>query len=440
MIRILILHFSLISINLFGQAPEDSLKTLYPVKVDSIYISGNEITEEFIITRELTFGISDTVDFATADYNRERIYSLGIFNQVSLYPEQINGKNIINIYVEESWYIYPIPFINIKESDWKKLSFGLNLSVKNFRGRNETVSALVAFGYDPTYALSYYNPNSIGNENIFISSRISYSNVTNKSGLAEMIYGQEFDQKQISANFEIGRRFDLFHRLAIQTGFSYIETPFYIEGINASGSRIDRVLILGAGYQYDSRDLIQFPRHGLFFNANYIQKGLGINNINYSIVNFDLRNYYNVVEKLHFKWRVANRSTFGNTVPYYDNSIIGLENRIRGFFFDRFEGSHLYMASAELYYPIIEELKITLDFIPIVPKKLLSYRFALYVHTFADAGATQNGEASFNFSSFRKGYGAGLTILILPYYAARAEFAINEYRRTEIILDVGISF
>lgn len=440
MVKLLTINFFLISFSLYGQTQEDSLKLLYPLKVDSIFISGNEITEEFIITRELTFGINDTIDFETADYNRERIYSLGIFNQVALIPFQVNGKNVLNINVEESWYIYPIPFVNIKERDWKKLSFGAFLVLKNFRGRNETLSAVFAFGYDPSYSLSYYNPNSIGNENIFLSTRISYSTVANKSSVAEMLYGQGFEQKVINTNLEIGRRFDLFHRIALQTGYSYIETPFFIDGINASGSRIDRVFSLGAGYQYDTRDLIQFPKQGLFINTSFIQKGLGINDINYSVASFDLRNYHNIAGKLHFKWRIANRSTFGDQVPYYDNSIIGLENRIRGFFFDNFEGMHLYLASAELYHPVIEELKINLDFIPIIPKKLLSYRFGLYVHAFADAGAVHKRESAFGIGNFKKGYGAGFTVLILPYYAARAEIAINEYRRTEFIFDVGISF
>jgi outer membrane protein assembly factor BamA len=437
---IIIIHFFVFSIYLFAQTEKNGREELYPFIVDSVIVTGNDITEEFIILRELTFSPGDTLDYETANYNRERIYSLGIFNQVLLDPQISEDANLLYIIVEESWYIYPIPFVNIKERDWNKLSFGMYLILKNFRGRNETLSATAALGYDPTFGISYYNPNSIGNENIFFFSRISYSDISNKSALAEQIAGRSFDQKVISTDLEIGRRFLLFHKFALKFGFSYIETPFYIDGVNASNDRIDRVYSLSAGYQFDTRDLIQFPKSGYYFNASHIFKGIGISDINYNVSRIDLRSYFRIVDKLHYKMRFTSRFTGGRKVPFYDNSIIGLEDKIRGFFKNKFEGNHSYLVSAEMYYPIIEEWHINLNFIPIIPKQLLSYRFALYAQLFADAGAVQNSNTALGLNDFKNGYGAGITILVLPHYVARIEYAINELRKSEFIIDVGISF
>ena len=436
----ILLYFFTFSFLSFTQTDDNVKSGLYPFKVDSIAIKGNDITEEFIITRELTFQIGDTIDYKSAQYNRERIYSLGIFNQVTLEPELNENLNILNIIIEESWYIYPIPFVNIKERDWEKLSFGMYLFLKNFRGRNETLSAVLAFGYDPTYTISYYNPNSIGNENIFFLTRVGYSNVSNKSLIAENLVGSTFEQKVIFSDIEIGRRFELFHKLAVGLSYNYIETPFYIKGINASNERIDRMFGVGVSYQYDTRDLIQFPKSGFYVNTSYIFKGMGINDINYNVARLDFRSYNPLIERLLFKWRFTSRFTLGDKIPYYDNSIIGLEDKIRGFFSQNFEGNHSYLTSMELYYPIIEELYINLDFIPIIPKQLLSYRFALYAQVFGDAGAVQMRNSSVSLNDFKSGYGAGITVLILPYYAARVEYAINELRQSEIILDLGISF
>lgn len=430
----------LLGIEIIPQADVKMRREFYPFKVDSISIQGNDLTREFIITRELTFEVGDTIDYETAAYNRERIYSLGIFNQVTIEPTKNDTTNILNIIVEESWYIYPIPFVNIKERDWNKLSFGMYLVLKNFRGRNETLSAVAAFGYDPTFGLTYYNPNTIGNENISFFSRLFYSDVSNKSLIAEQLAGQTFEQKVISADIEIGRRFNLFHRFALRFGFNYIESPFYLDGLSASEERIDRVYSLSAAYQYDTRDLAQFPKSGFYFNSSYILKGMGINDINYNVARIDLRSYHQLIEKLHFKMRFTSRFTIGDRVPFYDNSIIGLEDKIRGFFKQKMEGNHSYLTSAELYYPIIEEWQINLDFIPIIPKQLLSYRFALYAQLFADAGAVQIRNTPLRIGDFKSGYGAGLTILILPHYVARIEYAFNELRNSELILDVGISF
>lgn len=432
--------FIIISFLSFAQTDILTKSELYPFRVDSIVINGNDITKEFIILRELTFQKGDVIDYKTALYNRERIYSLGIFNQVTLEPQKTGDKNILDIIVEESWYIYPIPFVNIKERDWKKLSFGMFLILQNFRGRNETLSVTVAFGYDPTYILSYYNPNTIGNENIFFQTKIGYSNVSNKSIVAESLAGDNFEQKVIFGDLEIGRRFFLFHKLALNFSYTYRETPFYLEGVNASNERIDRLFSLGIGYNYDTRDLAQFPKSGIYANTSYIFKGLGINDINYNVARLDFRNYTTLIDKLLSKWRFTSRFVLGDRVPYYDNSIIGLEDRIRGYFYENFEGNHSYLASMELYYPIIEELHINLDFIPIIPKQLLSYRFALYTQLFADAGAVQMRNSPLGIKDFKKGYGAGLTVLILPYYSARIEYAINDLKQSEIILDLGISF
>ena len=130
-------------------------------------INGNEITEEFIILRELNFVIGDTLTQDNSFYNRERVYSLGIFNQVNFIPARIDSINILNINVEESWYIYPIPYLELKGNDSDKLSYGVYLRFKNFRGRNEDLTALIAFGFDPTFYLSYYNPNIYGNRKYF---------------------------------------------------------------------------------------------------------------------------------------------------------------------------------------------------------------------------------------------------------------------------------
>ncbi len=431
----------ILNIKLFSQDTDliDSVR-LYPFRIDSIKIEGNQTTEDFIILRELTFVVGDTINEKVSLYNRERIYSLGIFNRVNLVPSILNGKNILFIKVEESWYIYPIPFVEAKENDFKKLSFGLFLRIKNFRGRNEELNSTLGLGYDPTFSLSYYNPNISGRENMFVKAKLGYSNISNKSPSAEILYGQNFSQKTFFVQFSIGKRFGLFNRVFLTTAYNYIETPFYIPRINASNNRIDNLVDLGIGYEYDTRDLNQFPKNGIYTNLNYTLKGLGIDDINYSVAWMDFREYRNLFEKLIAKWRFASRFTFGNTVPYYDYSIIGLDDKIRGHFSKKAEGNNYYYAGLEFYYPVIEELNIDLTFIPMIPNQLLKYRIGFYTQAFIETGAAQTKDKSLKLSNFSSGYGAGLTLLILPYNILRIEFALDEYKNFETILDLGISF
>ena len=413
---------------------------LYPFIVDSISLSGNKITEDFIILRELNFSIGDTLTQQNSMFNRERVYSLGIFNHVYFVPSIVDDKRILTIEVEEGWYIYPIPIIQAKENDLNKLSYGMYLRIKNFRGRNEDLTAGFALGYDPTLFLSYYNPNIIGRENLFIGSTINYSDISNKSPTAQELYGSVFSQKVIGANLTFGKRFGLFNRLYLNSGYSYIETPFYVPGINASNDRIDNLVNLGIGFEHDTRDLKQFPKDGIYSSLIYSLKGLGFDDISYSVAWIDFRKYHKIFGGLAGKWRVASRFTFGEDVPYYDYSIIGNDEKIRGHYFEKFEGDDYYITSAEIYYPIIEELNVDLTFIPIIPDQLLSYRIGFYTQIFAETGLAKYKEDPLAINKFNSGYGLGLTFLVLPYSIVRIEVAFNEKFDSQLILDFGTSF
>ena len=109
----------LLAVSVTFASENDTLfyKGNYSVIIDSIVINGNDITEESIILREMTFTTGDTLNPKLAEYNRERIYSLNIFNEVKLIPFRTNETNYLLIDIAESWYIYPLPFITLKDRD-----------------------------------------------------------------------------------------------------------------------------------------------------------------------------------------------------------------------------------------------------------------------------------------------------------------------------------
>jgi len=413
----------------------------YSIVVDSILITGNDITEDFIILRELTFGIGDTLDHHLASYNRERIYSLRIFNEVKLIPFMLNEINILEILIEESWYIYPIPFVTLKDRDWEKVSYGVSVSLLNFRGRNETLSGSAAFGYDPSFSFRYFNPNISYNQNLNFQVNLGYSTSTNKSKEAENLYGASFEQKIFTSRVQLGKRFGNYHWAYLKSGFDYIETPFYIEGVNASDNNIDKTLIVGASYVYDTRDLTLYAADGIYALFNYEFKGLGVDGINYQVADLEFREYRKIVERFTAKWRMSIRHTAGETVPYYDYSYLGYSERIRGYFHDgESEGNDRFIGSVEINYPIIEETRINLYWIPLLPKSLLSYRVAIIAGLFGDTGTTRNTGEPLAIKNFNSGYGTGISFLLLPYFIFRLEYAINDNAQTEWIFDLGASF
>ena len=91
-----------------GEADTVIIPSDSTVIIDSLEITGNDITEEYIILREMTIDAGDTVNNKIIEFNRERIYSLGLFNFVDLHIEQDGDLNILVIDVDEGWYIWPI--------------------------------------------------------------------------------------------------------------------------------------------------------------------------------------------------------------------------------------------------------------------------------------------------------------------------------------------
>ena len=251
------------------------------IKVDSIRIEGNKTTKDFVILRELNFAVGDTVSKSLLNYNRERVFSLGIFNNVEFAIEKANELNILVINVQESWYIYPVPFFNWRENTIAKSSYGFFLLYKNFRGRNETIQALASFGYDPSFNLFYINPVISTKYDLSLAFGLFHQTIKNKSLMARAIYKSDFNYKTSGASITLGKRFNTSNNLFLSLGFSYIDVPIYLPGFNASGSKIDRVPWLQLQYVLDTRNLKQFSKNGFFGKVELTHNGFGINNVDY---------------------------------------------------------------------------------------------------------------------------------------------------------------
>ncbi|MEI7812648.1 MAG: BamA/TamA family outer membrane protein [Ignavibacteria bacterium] len=406
--------------------------------IDTIIIKGNELTENDIILRELTFKAGDIITVEQLKYNRERIYSLSLFTSVKLRLETINNRNTIFIDVKESWYIWPIPFFEIMGNSLNMATYGLNAQYNNFRGRNETLRARAGFGYDPNFKLSYFCPYLFAEQKISFSTELSYLRAENISRRDLELYGEKFSNKVISGNISFVKRFNLFNSAGLLTGYDYIETPRHISGISASEGRIDRVPNVQLSYSLDTRDLRQFPDSGLSAGISYLYKGFGINKINYSILSADYRQYIKLIGELSAKWRFASRLSFGN-VPFYDHSFLGFSEKVRGHSNEIKEGNYSYIASFEIKYPLLSEWDLSID-IPPLPQKLTSCRIGIYPYFFTDAGCVQLKNEALISKNFYSGYGIGIIILLLPYNILRCELAFDEYQHKEFLFGLGFSF
>jgi outer membrane protein assembly factor BamA len=439
LLSILVLLTLLSQENLFA-FQQDSLKHNQTIVVDSIRITGNDKTKDFIILRELNFQIGDTISQTRLHYNRERVFSLGLFNRVEVFIMTHEEYHTILIDVEETWYIYPIPFWYVEKSSLDNSTVGLNLVWKNFRGRNATLRSSIGIGYDSFVSVQYDNPALFFDSGIGFTFGFGYSKTSNRNEEAKRIVGKDFNYKIIKGNVGFYQRIDQYNMVGISVGYDNWQLGIIPESkLTASGTSVDNYPWISTYYSYDSRDLKQFSQNGLLVNGNLLHKGFNIKGSNYNIAEIDLRMYRRLIGDFTSKWRTKYRQAFGGNVPFYDYSFLGYSDKIRGHSDDYVEGENSLLTSVEFSYPIIKEWNVSFD-LPLVPTSLTSARIAMFVHAFADAGTTFNNGDPLFLNRFNSGYGLGLTFLILPFNAIRFEYAINELGKGEFLFATGFSF
>jgi outer membrane protein assembly factor BamA len=409
-------------------------------KVDSIKIVGNEKTKDFIILREMSFTIGDSVNSEVLFLNRERIFSLGLFTRVELEHIQKGHKNIVKIMIEESWYIFPVPFIIVREKTFTRTSYGVSLKFKNVRGRNETIRFTFALGYDPYLSFEYENLLVVPSADVNFSLAGIYGSPVNKSPTLESINGGQFDFKTIGITTTWGKRINKQNNIFLLLEYSVIKAPTQIlTPYMASGSDKDKELSIGLSYSYDSRNLKQFANRGGVFQFTYIKSGIGSKEIDYNTMSLDTRGYTEIYKSLILKGRLFARHTFGKYVPYYHYSILGYNYYTRGNRTLVREGNNMLLGSIELAHPIISEWNFAID-LPVLPNSLTRARIAVMGSIFVDAATVFNNNQTVLLNDFNSGYGFGITLLFLPYSSFRIEYAFNEFGIGEFLLETGISF
>lgn len=407
-------------------------KELY---IDTILVIGNRTTKDYIILREMSLKVGDKLTDEALEYDKNRIYSLGLFARVEMFYQALENKGTLFVMVDERWYIFPFPVVGIKDHDWKKFYYGLGIVHTNFRGRNEKISFSFALGYDPFVSLRYINP-LIG-ENFFLESKIFYSHVQNKSLLAQGT-GNNFAEIHRGTDWTIGKRLTIFQSVWASIGYQFLSVSDYQVGRTLSPDGRDEVFSLGLGYSYDTRDLREYSRQGTFASAAFVQNGIGKTLVNYHRYSADLREYFLTPLDVTLAGRIFTSIAGGGLIPNYSHVYFGYEERIRGHFRTVYEGESIAGGSVELRIPVIKPVFFILPQVSI--PEFAVWRFAMYAALFADAGEVWYRDQAFALKNFQTGYGFGFHFL-LPYsIVLRTEYAFDQHRKGQFIVDIGASF
>ena len=327
--------------------------------VSAIDFKGHLITKDYIIEREIQHPIDASLDSAVAHMDRERIYNLGIFADVTWRAIPLEDLTVILEFkvIETSLRILPGGG-PVYEEDYG-WSFGGMLRINNFRGRNEKFMLGGSTGARRAYFFTFNNPWIAGDH-------VSLDVTSGKSITAHPFL--PYERNVTSAEINLGRYFGYNHKARV--GFEWEKKTF-----SNDEDTLEYYYIAPQGsYIYDTRDIYRDPSKGILIVQGF-----------YSHVEFDSDKqnlwwsqsysfYHSLVKrkrKLTAAFNVSYLTAFGDVDEVWISWLGGVKT-VRGWsipnstiytngdYAYRF-GNHFAIISTELRQTIIPTSVFTTD-------------------------------------------------------------------------------
>ena len=163
----------------------------------------------------------------------------------------------------------------------------------------------------------------------------------------------DFDEEHYDGNVTLGKRLNILRECRRQPGLPDGGGVELQVNRTVSTDGIDRYFYLTVNYQYDTRDLAEYPMRGAF-EAFYITRfGLGTSEVDFTRYGTDLRKYVPLSPLFTLAGRFGGSMVSGGVVPTYARTYFGHGERIRGYFYDVYEGENLATTSLELRFALL---------------------------------------------------------------------------------------
>jgi len=403
--------------------------------ISEIEITGNRITQEEIILREMKLRPGVATDEEKLETDLLRVQSLDIFSRVEFHLISRQERPVLRIAVTEEWYIFPMPFWELTDDTPPEAIYGFRYFQKNFRGRDETIIANLWSGADRGFRFFHNNPWMTGTPALSRSVNL-YQSTQSSRRLA--VKDLDLEERHTVAEVGFGKRWRLELTSEIGAKFRLIqaENPLQL----ATNGELDRILEAQILAIWDGRDLSTFPRRGLYIETRFINGWILNGSDRYQRLSLDLRTYIpykNVSLCSRFLWQPG----MGN-VPPYDWIIVEETSPIRSSKLSD-EGESFLFASLEMRMELYHLRYFTWHGAPHFKQYFRNLKYGLAGELFLDVGDAYQTAKTPTMSSLMGGFGAGL-LLRVPYVdVIRLETSWNpeySFRDARFSWRLGVSF
>lgn len=454
--------FALFSLSAFAQPALDApisnatpiVDSSQKVLITHINITGNKKTKSYMVLREFTFRVGDSIDIAALYKNilltRNLIYNSNLFSIVTVAPYFKTAFEVeINVDLIERWYVYPLPQFKLTDrnfnewyktyqADFSRVTYGIKFTHYNLSGRGDQLNAILLNGFTRSLALGYASPSS--NPNLSEGFSFAVSVVDAKSFPYKTDYynkllqynSNQFVKSSFFANvsYRVRRGFYSRHLYAIQYNHQSMTDSILNEKYNPQYFNLNKSTVgfidLVYSYQYTNVDNVNYPQQGKMISVFALKRGLGISGgINMLALDFNFRSYHTHAHqffssfhlltklKLPFKQCYVNQRAHG----YGDFYMNGLEYHV----IDGVAAGITKLALGKKLLAFKIPVPFHIKAIPFVP-------FSFYAKSFGNLGFVYNKppyQSQLNNKLLYSG-GVGIDVLSLYDLKLSVEYSFNQ--------------
>lgn len=458
------------------KAQDTSFEPLFPttperVKVNTIFIIGNEKTQKSIILRELDFTTDFYYDWNTflgiIKADQQKIYNLRLFTEVEITPLFTSDEEVeILISVKERWYVVPSIIFQLadrnfsewwtnQERDWARVNYGLKINHGNVGGRNEKLRFSGQLGFTNELDILYSKPYIDKRQKHGLAVQMSYADQKTlpiKSENNRQVFYTSETEDVLRKNFSAAlrythrRTFYNFHFLTLGYNRTWISPDVLLENPNYfqhQGNDL-RYLYFQYSFRHDRRDNVAYATEGELLQLTATKFGLFSNDqINEVEVNVIANKYLPISDKFHFATGLTGVWFLSPSQPYPLVRGIGYSpNFIRGYELNVIEGQQLYVHKNSLRYKLLDLSFDISRFMPVDQFSTIPFR--MYLSGNFDHGTvTDRNKIPENARLTNKyliGYGAGIDIVGVYDAVLRFEYSFNNQNEGNLFFNFRAPF
>ncbi len=433
--------------------------------IDTIIVVGNEKTKSYVLEKQMVVHAGDTLYLAEADSLMQRcrnnIFNTGLFlSATANYFINTQGTAQVIVTVEERWFLFPKPWIDIADRNinywWfeqnhslNRLEYGLDLIHYNLTGHGDRLNFRTVLGFtqklEVLYERPFLSPTSEtggGFYAMYARNRQMYINTVNNEQL--FFETGPFLRDRIKAGVFVRHRQGPY-RLHIgqlrynETAISdtvAVLNPLYLGG----GETRQQFFSVFYSFIDDKVDNRSYPLDGHFLRVDLQKRGLGIfDDVDQYYVGAQFNRYHAFNAKWYGAWMLNGRMNIAKEYPYFLAENLGYcENFVRGYEYYVMDGQAVGLLRTNLRFKAV-------DFVAESPlfsnTSFGTVPIQAYLKVFADAGyVSDNTFTATNDLNNTLLYSAGVGLDVTSYYdwVFRFEGAVNALGEFGLYLHIGL--